>query len=706
MIFESIEFFQYRCFMEGILTFDEKDEDGRSINLILAENGGGKTELLFAFSWALYDFDFSTLQNKEDTPYSLNSEIYRKLINNPKDSIDECWVKITFSHGGKTYTIKKMEYYEKVKGYSSLKRRVKAELVIKLENGVTNPPITDQKYINKTLNEVIPLKVLNGIIFDGERMQKLASSDERSVEGVKGVIFDVTNQEKLEYLLDIINSVENDINKRMSKAKRNASDRAIDTISNNIEILDAEIKNNENSLNNVTSELTVCESKLEDISTQLKKYDEIKELENRRIEAHNNLGRTKKSMEKAVSDFGIELNTNGPNLVYDKILDEAQETITSFDIPKGLNVEAVESILKKGECICGDELSDEKITILNSLIDLLPPDNLNSALLEQINSLRSNQEKARSKLKEYRSNIKHLDSEEAKYKEDLIHYKSLISLSGIGDSKKLEDQRGTLLYKQAGLKRQESELPDEIAADKIKVNGLRDQKTLLLKMAELSDKLAEKWIFISKAKKATERLRDELQNIALQKINELIKKSYKEITESSEIGRDVHLIHNINTPGTKYRVVNFYAASVSNYIKNANWEQLCKKYGVDFRTLSQPQKTELAILENAVGKSTGQSKVVAIPFAKAILDYSCSKKEDEIQGEKVYPFLIDSPFGDLSGENLRNSARELHLFSNQVILMISPDSYNMVKEHIEPYAMSIRKINKVPLKNQCVIGVD
>ena len=706
MIFESIEFFQYRCFMEGSLTFDEKDEDGRSINLIIAENGGGKTEVLFAFSWALYDFDFSTLLNKEDTPYSLNSEIYRRLKNNYKEDIDECWVKITFSNNGKTYTIKKTEYFEKVKGYSSLKTNVKVELVIKLENGVTNPPITDQNYIGKILNKVIPLKILNGIIFDGERMQKLASSDERSVEGVKGVIFDVTNQEKLEYLLDIINSVESDINKRMSKARRNASDRAIDTISNNIDTLDIEIKNNKNRLNDVTSELTVCESKLEDISIQLKKYAEIKELENRRVEAKNNVERTKKSMEKAVSDFGTELNINGPNLVYDIILDDAQKTITSFDIPKGLNVQAVESILKKGECICGEELSDKKIIILNSLIDLLPPDNLNSALLEQIYSLRSNQEKARSKLNEYRSTIKHLDSEEAKYKEDLIHYKSLISLSGIGDSKKLEDQRGTLLYKQAGLKRQESELPDEIAADKIKVNGLRDQKTLLLKMAELSDKLAEKWIFISKAKKATERLRDELQNIALQKINELIKKSYKEITESSEIGRDVHLIHNINTPGTKYRVVNFYAASVSNYIKNANWEQLCKKYGVDFRTLSQPQKTELAILENAVGKSTGQSKVVAIPFAKAILDYSCSKKEDEIQGEKVYPFLIDSPFGDLSGENLRNSARELHLFSNQVILMISPDSYNMVKEHIEPYAMSIRKINKVPLKNQCVIGVD
>ena len=706
MIFKSIEFFQYRCFMEGILTFNEKDEDGRSINLIIAENGGGKTELLFAFSWALYDFDFSTLQNKEDTPYSLNSEIYRRLKNNFKECIDECWVQIAFSHDGKTYTLKKTEYYEKVNGYSSLKKSVKAELVIKLENGVTNPPITDQDYIKKILNKVIPRKVLNGIIFDGERMQKLASSDERSVEGVKGVIFDVTNQEKLEYLLDIINSVEQHINKRMSQVNKKASDRIIDTISNKIETLDNEIRNNSTILQNAIDELTKCESDLEDISTKLIKYAETKKFEDKRIEADKNLKKAEKNMQKSVEEFGIELNTYSCTMVYDKILDDAQEMINSFDIPKGLNVRAVESILKKNVCICGEELSDEKIYILKSLIDLLPPDNLNSALLEQIYSLRSNQEKARNELKKYRLTIKNLDEDEAKYKKCLIYYRSQISLSEIGDSKELEKQRTILLSNKAELKLQVNRLPDEIKADKIKVTGLREQKDSLLEMSELSGKLAEKWKFINKAKKATEHLRDDLQNIALQKVNELIKKSYKEITENSEIGRDVHLIHDINIPGIKYRVVNYYAASISKYIQKANWELLCKKYGVDFRTISEPQKIELAILENAVGKSTGQSKVIAITFAKAILDYSCSEKEDEIQGEKDYPFLIDSPFGDLSGENLQNSARQLYSFANQVILMISPDSYNMVKEHMEPHVKCTIKLNKIPSKNQSIIGVD
>lgn len=706
MIFNSVEFFQYRCFMEGTLKFYENDGEGRSINLILAENGGGKTELLFAFSWVLYDFDFSTLQNKEDTPYSLNSEIYRKLENSIEECSDKCWVKIVFAHNGKTYTLQKTENFAKVKGYSSLKKKVEIELFIKQETGVTEPPIRDQKYIETILNEIIPLKVLNGIIFDGERMQKLSSSDERSVEGVKGVIFDVTNQEKLEYLLDIISSVEKKINSRLSAVSKKTGGRKLDTISNQIDVLESKIKRNENRLQEANEELKVCDAELELISSELKKHNDTKELENRRIDAQSNLIKAEKQMQKEVDAFASEINTYGFTLICDEILDTCQEMIDTFDTPRGLNAQAVESILKNNQCICGVVLSPERITILKQLIDFLPPGNLNSALLEQIHGIRSIHKKTKDNLKKNRADIKSLDLDLVSYKEDIARYRSQISLSELSDSKKLEDKRTSLLSKKATLDLETGNLPGEIEADKVTENYLREQKVSLVEMDEIGEKLAEKWKFVNKAKEATRRLRDELQNIALQQINEMLKESYKQIAENSEKGRDVHLVHTINVPGIKYRVVNYYSTSISSYVQNVNWEKLCRKYKLNYSTLTEAQKEELLILENAVSKSTGQSKTIAIAFAKAILDYSCSKKEDEIQGEKFYPFLIDSPFGDLSGDNLLNSAQKLHSFSNQVILMISPDSYRVVKEHIEPHVKSQYKMTKIPSKNQSIIGVN
>ncbi|MBP1910472.1 DNA sulfur modification protein DndD [Methanolobus bombayensis] len=494
MIFESIEFYQYRCFMEGSLKFYEKNGDNRSINLIVAENGGGKTELLFAFSWVLYDFDFSTLQNKEDTPYSLNSEIYRNLEKNIEECCDDCWVKVVFSHEGKTYTLKKKEYFEKVNGYSSLKRRVESELFIKKENGETDPPIMDQKYIEKILNDAIPLKVLNGIIFDGERMQKLSSSDERSVEGVKGVIFDVTNQEKLEYFLEIIKEVEKKINTKLKSVTRKTGGRKLEILSNQIESLENEIEHKEHRFEEANNELEACEVELDRISFELKKHSETKEFENKRVESQKNLKKIEKQLQKEVEAFGSEFNTYGFVLASSNILDDCQEMIDTFDVPRGLNTQAVESILKGDKCICGVELSPERIETLNKLLGFLPPGNLNSALLEQINGLKSISKKAKSNLKKHRLEIKNLDSDLISCKEDIAYYRSQISQSELTDSQKLEEKRDNFLSKKAELDLITRNLPEEIEADKITVNYAREQKASLVEMDEIGEKLAEKWL--------------------------------------------------------------------------------------------------------------------------------------------------------------------------------------------------------------------
>ena len=77
MRFRKIKFSNYRCFLDGELSFQETDE--RNVNLIIGTNGAGKTELLFAFWWGLYGFNFRALKNKEATPYALNSTLYKAL---------------------------------------------------------------------------------------------------------------------------------------------------------------------------------------------------------------------------------------------------------------------------------------------------------------------------------------------------------------------------------------------------------------------------------------------------------------------------------------------------------------------------------------------------------------------------------------------------------------------------------------------------
>ena len=49
MRFRKITFSNYRCFMDGSVSFEENEDKGQNINLILGSNGSGKTEILFSF---------------------------------------------------------------------------------------------------------------------------------------------------------------------------------------------------------------------------------------------------------------------------------------------------------------------------------------------------------------------------------------------------------------------------------------------------------------------------------------------------------------------------------------------------------------------------------------------------------------------------------------------------------------------------------
>ena len=75
----------------------------------------------------------------------------------------------------------------------------------------------------------------------------------------------------------------------------------------------------------------------------------------------------------------------------------------------------------------------------------------------------------------------------------------------------------------------------------------------------------------------------------------------------------------------------------------------------------------------------------SLAFAKAVLDYSNEDRtSDKLKVSHDYPFLIDSPFTELSGENPANVAQYMHTFANQVILMADEISYGGVKNWVAP----------------------
>ena len=73
-----IKYHNYRCFENVTINFDTNSQ--KNISLVKGVVGSGKTEMLFSFQWVLYGFDFKRMREKEETPYSINSALYHRLI--------------------------------------------------------------------------------------------------------------------------------------------------------------------------------------------------------------------------------------------------------------------------------------------------------------------------------------------------------------------------------------------------------------------------------------------------------------------------------------------------------------------------------------------------------------------------------------------------------------------------------------------------
>jgi DNA sulfur modification protein DndD len=204
MIIRSIEFQNYRCFINGRFDFVGDNK----LNLIIGDNGSGKTELLYSFWWVLYDFDFSKLQNKKNTPYALNSLFYNQLLSDPAKTEDFCSVTLEFDYWqdndpkkAQIYRIKRKREFIK---NSTIKVYDYVELSKYNQNGELSVPIRDNNEVRKIIERIVPRKVLSGILFDGERMRSLSSEDETSISTIEGIIADITNQ-------DILNRVSLDL---------------------------------------------------------------------------------------------------------------------------------------------------------------------------------------------------------------------------------------------------------------------------------------------------------------------------------------------------------------------------------------------------------------------------------------------------------------------------------------------------------------
>lgn len=696
MRFKKIIFNNYRCFLNGEISFSEDNE--KNINLILGPNGGGKTEMLFAFWWSLYEFDFSTLRGKENTPYPLNTDLYKKLENNVVGTTEMCSVILELEHENKVYNIKKWCEYRKTE--KKVVTHEYQEVSFYNEKHELGLPIREKKEVDKILNRIVPKSILYGIIFDGERMQKLSSVDETSINAIKGVISDITNVELIEQCIENYRALYKEITKLAKNSAKKNEQYELEEVLEQLAQSNSNILSEKKSLEINKSRLEEIDNRLNNISIEMQKFEETKKIEEQRNEEKRIIEKDTAKLVEYYKNFDATLK-NSYLLICNKLFDDVNECITKYDVPAGLTVEAVKSILQRDKCICGNEINDEIVSKLNNLILTLPPDNVNSTLSEMIRQMSVHSVFNRDSVRKDYSYINKCEDAIKKSKERVASLSAQITEKGRNDAAILENERKEILLEKGNLI---IEIPKQEKVIKNLNSKIDEYIEIRDNLSKYSGELKAynaQIAYIEKCLKALEVIKNKNKNTALKLINERLEKAYGILSEDAELGRKIYIIQ--YSEEKRYQIVVYLQSNLNStldiYKKSGKYQELINSGA------SEDEIKELAIMQCKDSSSTGQSKMNTLSFAKAILDYSNERKsEDSIEITKEYPLLIDAPFGDIFEQNLMKSSRELHAFTNQIILMLSRESYLSVEDNLKDYIGNIYEFIKQDNKNFSIIN--
>ncbi len=416
MIFRKMKLHNFRQF-KGDTEIHFSTDNDKNVTVITGNNGAGKTTLLQAFNWCLYGQ--LKLENPDDL---ITKEVISKVGIGEKERVE---VSIEFEHLKKIYTCR--NYIDYIRNSNGNIQKLDEDRLFSISDPVTG----ETKRTNQNaIREIFPSDLSTYFLFDGERMQDLVDN-QRS--GKK----DLSNAVKNLLGLDVLENAKYHLEKAKKEFETefvSDSSSRLTEINEELKLIDQKIDEETANKEKYENELIDLEKKQSKVNDILKSYAGLKELQNKRVELAREMERTEIDIEKKKKDIFRTFGTASVNYflgsTFDILKDKIQKSDLSDKAIEGINANAINHILKNGQCICGCELdkNPQAIKKLEELRSYLPPESY-SILLKGLEVHISNAEE---------NNGKYYQNFNQMYEEynNLINKKDILT-NKINDNEKL-----------------------------------------------------------------------------------------------------------------------------------------------------------------------------------------------------------------------------------------------------------------------------
>lgn len=542
---------------------DLKFDDSQGLFLFIGKNGMGKSNLLNAICWCLYEeLPFKVVDNKDHSLLNEEAASEKKY--------DDVRVTLEVEMDGRTYSFER--------SWRETQSTHLGVMVLKGQNWIEEPNPT------VVVNNFLPNSIRKFFLFEGERVQDLFKGD--YAKNLRESILKVSDVELLDRALDHLEKVGRDVRRQVSQNEPKLEKEESDL--SNLEDLIKEKKGERVRLEHDRKQLSENIKKLKVKQSEFSRYRDLYDKRKQLEEQHDLAVERRDGLQDEIEQLIIEL---APFFYIRESLADVGKKInedkTKGEIPPKIRAAFIEELIELGECICGTKLLEGKkeLAKLQTLLKRVELVDKKSFLLEdsfEIKSILSALDLLPKKLRDLREKRAKIDQEIEKTEKGLKEVRESL--------KKAPDEEIGNLEKT--IQRMEDEQSN---CDKQWGAASSDIDRFTKQQSEISDKI------LKSAKKNEEQRRQQAQY-------EFLETARAKVAEIRNILVD--------------RVRRVVSMSTDKYFKQLIW----KKDEYDKAEFTEDYEVRLRKVKKASDAfqelSTGEMKVFAYATIKALTEIS------------------------------------------------------------------------------------
>lgn len=364
MRFRAISIKGYRQYRDLALNFTPGDHD---LQVIVAGNGVGKTNLLNAFTWCLYGKEpHLGFKSKEANEPKLNKEIIADCVaaGNRTARVE---VVLELEDGSKTFRIHRALPVLVDKNGACIEKNADQKFsIVEIDpNGRAQVPYGGER-AKDCLDRLLPESIREYFFFDGEQLGTYFR--DTGGDRIKEAVYSISQIDLLLRMIDHLKKV-------LSSKRREASKSSPNTekIEKDLQAAEQTIEGCKKFISEKEEEIARLESRLSDIEEVLRNTEDVRDIERRRVDLDKKRSELQNRREEAYRDYYRFVRDQAVDFyLYDaaqQSLDAIRELEKDGQLPPLIDKVQLENALRENRClVCGHELDDDDRARISDLL--------------------------------------------------------------------------------------------------------------------------------------------------------------------------------------------------------------------------------------------------------------------------------------------------------------------------------------------------